>query len=360
MIRSTARTGLLPSKSDGGYASTYFLFMLILLSSLVLGIGFYLQSGFQALVRFHHDNSISTELNRITAGVIDSIRNDPSPGIQCFGDQVWAWQGKARNDYTVNIIPVSDRLNLNFSRKNIFDKTSLSLLFMPGKTSADLQQYREDYGLFLSPSAYEGLFLQANLEQYFSCYGWANINLIDEFAARSLARSLTGSDDAAERLRDTVETLLLNRRAASPGDLRALFGINYGEFFPFINAEPLMNINHIDPDLLRELLAYPDYGIESPEARLSDILARREAEGIARAGIPLILGVPPDSPLLHYLGSVTWFWEITVSNGRKTLRTVLCGLPPESYSGFSELYADGPRPEGTVEIEYQIIEQRYL
>jgi hypothetical protein len=334
--------------------------MLILLSSLVLGIGFYLQSGFQALLRFHHDNSISIELNKITAEVIDSIRHDPSPGIQCFTDQIWAWQGKVRDDYTVNISPVSDRLNLNFSRKNIFDKTSLSLLFMPGKTSSDLQQYREDYGFFLSPSAYEGLFLPANLERYFSCYGWANINLIDEFSARSLARSLTGSNDTAERLRGTVETLLLSRRAASPGDLRALFGINYGELFPFINAEPLMNINHIDPDLLRELLAYPDYGIGSPDARLSDILARREAEGIARADIPLILGVAPGNPLLHYLGSVTWFWEISVGNGRKTLRTVVCGLPPESYSGFSETQADGALPAGTVEIEYQIIEQGYL
>jgi hypothetical protein len=334
--------------------------MLILLSSLVLGIGFYLQSGFRALLRFHRDNSVSIELSRITAGVADSIQNDPSPDVQCFADQVWAWQGRTGNDYTVNITPVSDRLNLNFTRKNIFDRTSLSLLFMPGKTSADLQQYREDNGLFLSPSAYEGLFLPANLERYFSCYGWANINLADEFAARSLARSLTGSDSAAERLRGTIETLLLDRRAASPGDLRTLLGIDYNELFPFVNAEPLMNINHIDPDLLREILACPDYGVESPEARLSDVLARREAEGIARADIPLVLGVPPDSPILHYLGSVTWFWEISVSGRGKTLRTVLCGLPPESYSGFSEIPGGGLRPAGAFEIKYQIIEQRYL
>jgi hypothetical protein len=139
-----------------------------------------------------------------------------------------------------------------------------------------------------------------------------------------------------------------------------LFGINYGEFFPFVNAEPLMNINHIDPDLLRELLAYPDYGVDSPEGRLSEILARREGEGISRDGIPLILGIAPGNPLLHYLGSVTWFWEITVTGGNKTLKTVLCGLPPEYNSGFSETDFRAPLTAGAAEIEYQIIEQRYL
>jgi hypothetical protein len=349
-----------PAENDGGYASTYFLFALALLSALVLGIGLYLHSGFQMVLRSKHDNSISAELNRITAEVIDAIRNDPSPGVQCFTDPVWAWHEKTRGDYTVNINPVSDRINLNFTRKNIFDKTALSLLFMPGKTSSDLQQYREDNGLFLSPSAYGELFIPANLDRYFSCYGWANINLLDEFAARSLARSLTGSDEAAERLRGTVETLLLDRRIASPGDLRMLFGINYGELFPFVNAEPLININHADADLLRELLAYPDYGIVSPEGRLSEILARREGEGIARAGIPLILGAAPENLLLHYLGSVTWFWEITVAGKNKTLRTVLCGFPPESDSGFFETDYHALPLAGTAKIEYQIIEQRYL
>ncbi|MDR2246926.1 MAG: hypothetical protein LBE17_09740 [Treponema sp.] len=353
------RTKFSPAEGDGGYASVYFLFMLVLLSALVLGIGLYLHSGVQTVLRFQHDNSISIELNGITAQVIDAIRNDPSPGVQCFADPVWTWHEKTQDNYTVNINPISDRINLNFTRKNIFDKTALALLFMSGKTSADLQQYREDYGLFLSLSAYEEFFIPANLDRYFSCYGWANINLLDEFAARSLARSLTGSDEAAESLRGTIETLLLDRRIAAPGDLRMFFGINYGEFFPFVNAEPLININHVDPDLLRELLAYPDYGIGSPEGRLSEILARREGEGISRDDIPLILGIAPDNLLLHYLGSVTWFWEITVTGVNKTLRTVLCGLPPEYDSGFSETDSRAPLPAGA-EIEYQIIEQRYL
>jgi hypothetical protein len=334
--------------------------MLVLILSLVLGIGFYLHSGFQTVLRVKHDNGISIELNRITTEVIDAIRNDPSPDIQCFADPVWTWHEKTQNDYTVNINPVSDRINLNFTRKNVFDKTALGLLFVPGKTSADLQQHREDYGFFLSPSAYGEFFIPANLDKYFSCYGWANINLLDEFAARGLARLLTGSDEAAERLRDTIETLLLDRRIASPGDLRMLFGINHGELFPFVNAEPLMNINHIDPALLRELLAYPDYGVDSPEGRLSDILARREGEGITRADIPLILGIAPENPLLHYLGSVTWFWEITVTGKNKTLRTVLCSLPPEYNSGFPEMDSHTLPLAGTAEIEYQIIEQRYL
>jgi hypothetical protein len=342
------QTGFLPPGNDGGFASSYFLFMLVFLSSLVLAAGLWFHAGIQAGIRAQDDNRISAELSRITAEAADAIRNDPSPDIQSFADPVWTWHEKNLDGYTVTINPVSDRVNLNFVRKNLFDKTALSMLFMPGKTSADLQQYREDNGFSLTSSAYGQFFIPANLDRYFSCYGWANINLTDEFAARTLARSLTGSDQAAEGLRGTIETLLLNRGIASSGDLRMLLGINYQDLFPFINAEPLMNINHIDPDLLRELLAYPDYGIASPEVRLSELLARREGGGIAGADIPLILGVPPGSLLTHYLGSITWFWEITVTGGRKTLRTVLCGLPPEDAEGRT----------GTG-IEYQIIEQRY-
>jgi hypothetical protein len=329
--------------SDDGFASTYFLFMLVLLSALALGTALYLKLGIQTEVRAQYENITYAELGRITTLVIDAIRNDPSADVQDFADPVWSWHEKTQDGCTITVNPVSDRLNLNFVRKNLFDKTALARLFLPGKTSADLQQYREDNGLFLSSSAYEAFFIPANLDRYFSCYGWANINLIDEFAARTLASSLTGSDQAAEGLRNTIETLLLNRKIAAPEDLRMLLGINYAELFPFINAEPLMNINHIDPGLLRELLAYPDYHIAAPEERLAEVLARREWAGITREDIPLILGIASDHVLVHYLGSVTWFWEITVADTRKTLRTVLCGLPPES--GLS--------------IEYQIIEQRY-
>jgi hypothetical protein len=352
--------------SGNGFASTQFLFILLFLSALSLGIGLYLHSFMQIEERARRNNKITNEINDILNEVTAAICHDPSPDINSFDDPVWAWNGKTINGYTVTVNPISDRLNLNFVRKNIFDKTNISSLLAPGKTSGDIQQFREDQGLSLFPDDYQTFFIRELFDRYFSCYGWANINLTDEFAARKLALALTGSDQAAEGLRTAIQRQLLNRESVNRNNLRTVLGGDYGELFPFVNAEPLMNINLVEPALLEELLSYPDYAVPGPgtsaeaagsstERWFREILTRRENGGIDSASIPLILGIDPSNPLVHYLGSVTWFWEITITGGRKSQRTVLCRLPPGGA-------APEQVPEGSNQSEaviFNIIEQGY-
>ncbi|GHT79603.1 hypothetical protein FACS1894130_08790 [Spirochaetia bacterium] len=332
--------------SDSGFASTKFLFMLLFLSALSLGIGFYLHSFIQIEERARRNNEITGEINRILNEVITTICHDPTPNINSFDDPVWTWNGKTVNGYTVTVNPVSDRLNLNFVRKNVFDKTNISVLLAPGKTPDDLQQFREDRGLSLFPEDYRPFFVPEVFERYFSCYGWANINLTDEFAARKLALALTGSEQAAEGLRAAIQRQLMNRESVTRNNLRTVLGGDYDGLFPFVNVEPLMNINLVEPALLEELLSYSDYAVPFPERRSQEIIALRETGGIDAASIPMLLGIDPNNPLVHYLGSITWFWELTISGGQKSQRTVLCRLPSNG-DNQSEV------------IVFNIIEQRY-
>jgi hypothetical protein len=248
---------------------------------------------------------------------------------------------------------LSDRLNLNFVRKNVFEKTALGFLFKPGMDAGDLQQFREDNGLSLPIRAYGSFFPDEILEKYFSCYGWANINLIDEFSAQKLALSLTGSEHASEEVRQMIQTLLINQMPAQAADLRALFGIYYGDLFPFINTEALINVNYAEPALLRELIGYPDYAVISPDIRCDELLTQRSQGGLGRHDIPGILGIDTANPLASYLGSVTWFWEITITGNRQTSRTVICRVPQERDQ-FEQFNQDGQSGE----IVYNIIEQR--
>ncbi|MDR2404402.1 MAG: hypothetical protein LBD78_10280 [Spirochaetaceae bacterium] len=332
--------------SSAGFASLQFLYALFLLSALAGGLGYCLAPLIRAEERAKGYNREYAAAKIIQEKVRAALASDPSPGGNGPDDPVWTLNGTTEDGCTITINPVSDRLNPNFIRKNIFEKTALSRLFRPGFTADDLQQWREDHGLSLSAAAYHRFFDDGVFEQYFSCYGWANINLIDEFAARTLVSSLTGSEHAAESIRQRIETLLINRTRADRESLASILGIHYGDLFPLINTEPLMNVNFIDSLLLKELIAYPDYKISSPETRWQELINLRTAGIPDREKLSLILGTGTDNPLLQYLGCITWFWEVRIEGRELSCRAVICRLP----RGAADQNGPG---------EYIIIEERY-
>jgi hypothetical protein len=325
-----------------------FLFALFLISALTLGATAYISSTIIIQGREKDDTITMGEMNNLLDDVIAAIKSDPDPEVNGIDDPVWAWNGKNVTGYTVTVVPISDRINPNLVRKNVFDKTRLSLLFRPGKNTDDLQQFREDSGLFLGEGAFHDFFEEGTLKQYFSPYGWANINLTDEFAARQLGTILTDDPIKGEALREKIRILLIDRRLMDRENLPAFLGTSFEELFPFINAEPLMNINFVDPLILNELIAYPDYQIWHPQEISFEIVSRRKTESLSTEGLCTILGIDKSSPLFYYLGCITWFWEISIVAAEKdrSQRAVLCRLPTETYSMET-------MPE------YKIIEQRF-
>jgi hypothetical protein len=275
------------------------------------------------------DTDARQEADALLDAVTGALLSDTSPEVNGIDDPVWAWNGKTINGYTVSVTPISDRINPNFVRNNIFDKTRLSHLFRPGHNADELQQFREDSGLYLADDAFQDFFEDELFVKYFSPYGWANINLTDEFAARSLGTALTGDPRTGEALREKIRILLTGRRLMDRENLRAFLGTSFGELYPFINAEPLMNINFVEPLILEELLSYPDYLIGRPKVICDEVLNRRSRHSIDTEDLYAILGIDKTSPLFSYFGCITWFWEITIVTGRKdcSLRAVVCRLP---------------------------------
>lgn len=314
---------------EAGFASAQFLLILLFAAALGAGSAMRLGAYMRLEERLQGEVQAAAAMRRILSLVMADLSGDPSPGVNDFRDPVWAWDGKTEAGYTVSIRALSDRLNANFVRKNLFEKTALDLLLRPGRTADELQQFREERGLSLKPGAYRDFFTEEALERYVSGWGWASISLTDEFALRKLAATLTGSEQTAESVRGIAQRLLISRRNAGPEDLPGLFGSGYDQLFPFINAEPLMNVNHLDPFILGELAAYPGYGVSMPEQRVQELLARRERGGLDRGELRRVLGIDAAHPLNQYLGCVTWFWEITIADQRRRSRTILCRLPPD-------------------------------
>jgi hypothetical protein len=335
---------------DGGYASLVFLFALFLCSALSLAAAAHSASTLLLAKHEKDKTAVRKEMEELLQEAIAALRADPSPELNSAEDPLWSWNGRRAGGYRVCIDPLSDRINPNFARKNIFEKTRLELLFRPGKNADKLQQFREDTGLRLGEEGFAEFFEEELYKKRFSPYGWANINLIDEFAARQLASALTGENAQGEALREKIRLLLTEKRLLSPEALPLFLGASYAGLFPFVNAEPLMNVNFVEPLILEEILSYGEYGIGRPEERCAEILSRREREGISAEDLRSILGIGLSHPLAHYFGSVTWFWEILISAEKgpnaPSLRAVVCRLPHGAF------------PAETTP-EYTIIERRF-
>jgi hypothetical protein len=336
---------------EAGYASLVFLFALFFCSALALGAAAHISSALSLMNHEKNETLARKEMEDLLEEVIGALMSDPSPEVNGVDDPLWGWNGKRSRGCRIAIDPKSDRINPNFTRKNIFEKTDLALLFRPGQNADKLQQFREDTGLRLGEEAFRDFFEEGIFKKFFSPYGWANINLIDEFAARQLAGALTGDPARGEAFRETIGLLLRERRIVSRETLPSVLGASRTELYPFVNAEPLMNINFVDPLILKELLAYGEYGIGRPEERCVAILSRRETEGISAGDLRSILGIDRSNPLAHYFGSVTWFWEITITReeggpNAPSLRAVVCRLPPGAFPAET-------KPE------YTILERRF-
>jgi hypothetical protein len=336
---------------DAGYASLVFLFALFFCSALALGAAAHISSALSLMKREKNKTLAREEMEGLLNEVIGSLMSDPSPEVNGVDDPLWDWNGRRTKGYRLAINPYSDRINPNFTRKNIFEKTGLERLFRPGKNADKLQQFREDAGLCLGEEAFADFFEEEIFKKFFSPYGWANINLIDEFAARQLASALTGDPARGEAFREKIQLLLMERRLVSRDALPSVLGAFLTEMYPFVNAEPLMNINFVEPLILEELLAYGEYGIRRPEERSSEILSLRETGGISAGDLLSILGIDQSNPLAHYFGSITWFWEITITGEKggpnaPSLRAVVCRLPPGAFPAER-------KPE------YTIIERRF-
>ncbi|MDR3124250.1 MAG: hypothetical protein LBU16_10810 [Treponema sp.] len=335
---------------DAGYASLVFLFALFLCSALALGTAAHIASALSLANREKNETAVRKAMEGLLNEALAALRSDPSPEVNGVDDPLWLLNGKRADGYTVTILPSSDRINPNLARKNLLEKTRLEFLFRPGENADKLQQFREDTGLHLGGEAFADFFEEGIFKKYFSPYGWANINLIDEFAARQLGTALTGNPAQGEDLREKARLLLTERRLVDREALPFFLGASQAELWPFVNAEPLMNVNFVEPLILEELLAYAEYGIKRPEEQSAEILSRREAEGISAGDLSALLEIGASHPLNHYLGSVTWFWEIaiTAEDGEApSLRAVVCRLPPGAFPAET-----GP--------EYKIIERRFI
>jgi hypothetical protein len=349
-------------RPDGstGSASVVALSLLFFLAAAAASAAILLQSVFLNDRRSLNREERRLALEKIGEEIVQALRADPTPEADSPGDPVWDAAGKPGvTGATVTLVDVSSALNLNWAQKDVFQRTALGEILAPGKSADELQQRREDRG-FSSDIAleYGDLFKEDALTKYSTGYGYANINITDEFALRKLYGIRTGDLAAADVFHTRIQQLLLQKKTLRRTDVRDFLGVDFQKLFPVMNAEPVLNVHFTDPLVLTQLLSHQDLKIPAPAQAARLILEERDSSELSAEDLRRIIGVPEDNRIYQYLGVITWFWKITVTLSGSAdgasgqpggLELILARIPP---ADDAEAKAGMPR--------YLITEERYL
>jgi hypothetical protein len=266
--------------------------------------------------------------------VLDELARDATPESDGPRDSVWSRLGPRADGLSLVLADASSRLNPNFVSPELLEKTDLRSLLAPGSSPGSLAAYRAEKGLSADPLHYAGIFADSSLPSL-SGFGWANLNIDDRDSLHSLYLSLCGDEDGAEAFSLRLDAARAAKRRIGSGELKSFLGGAYRLAYPTISAEAPYNVNFASPELIRQVLSYPGFGIVDPRARAEAILAARAERDLGPIDISALCGTVTSGPVLDHLGARTWFWTLEAEGrGRRLVLTV--AVWPEAESRAQE------------------------
>ncbi|MDR2943312.1 MAG: hypothetical protein LBV17_12060 [Treponema sp.] len=204
------------------------------------------------------------------------------------------------NNYGLEFTDVSSGYHLDFlSDEDMADNNITQYLFRDN-TGSGFTAWRNTNGLSVSKAPWREFIKD---EAWTSCvsYGWVHKDNTESFAYRSISKSFA---------------------VTAPDKL-----------FPLVNAFPRMNINMINPDMLRPLIMRSSFKIEKPKEKADDLISRLRNDPVLYADISSILKIPASHPLMGYLGTKTAFWKLRfVMRPSLTVEAVVAAIPLKNGS----------------------------
>jgi hypothetical protein len=330
---------------ENGSISMAALAILIFMAAVAAGGILVLQASLSYGRRSSEKEAARIPLEKEADRVMAALTEDATPEADCPNDPVWeSIKTPQEEGVEIQLEDLSSRLNPNWVQKAVFEKTRLGSILLSGDNADEIQQRREDKGFSLDiESEYKDLIREEALPKYFSAYGYANINVTDEFALRKLYALRTGDEAGSKVFHARVQQLLAERKILKPSQLQAFLGTDFDKLYPVVNAEPILNVHFVEPVVLTELISYAEWKIKRPEQTAQLLLDAREDTELTAQQLRKIINAAENNRIYQYLGTITWFWKITVSRGEARLECIVARLPSEAE--------EAPR--------FLIIEERY-
>jgi hypothetical protein len=219
------------------------------------------------------------------------------------------------DNYAFDIVDVSSGYHLDFlSDSDMTDDLLCEYLFI-NNSSSDFIRWRNANGLSQTTGRWRNFVKRESFDACVS-YGWISTANIESFAFRTVGLFWGISDST--------------------------------RLFPLINDFPLMNVNMINPDIIRPLVMRADFKIEKPLEKFEMFRSKLQAGPVIDSDIASIINIPYTHPIFQYLGTKTAFWKISLEFPRAGfLEGIIAAIPLKN----------GKRQE--IE-EYRLIDRRFL
>jgi hypothetical protein len=207
-------------------------------------------------------------------------------------------------NYGLDFIDISSGYHLDFlTDEDLGDKNLADYLFHGGNPEHFIT-WRNTNGLTTNKDLWQSYIKE---EAWKSCvaYGWINQNSSENFAKKTVTRILGTSDN----------------------DM----------LFPLVNDFPLMNVNMVEPSILKPLILRSSFKIEKAEEKRENLILRLSGGPLLHSDISASLQVPVTHPIMRYLGTKTTFWKIYFATDPKTRVEAIVAALPQKNGEWQEI-----------------------
>jgi hypothetical protein len=174
-------------------------------------------------------------------------------------------------------------------------------------------------------------FKEDAFDTYLTEYAFFNVNTANESMLYNLYELRTGNKATSTPFAVKVRNQRRKKKFFSQNDLKTLLSTDLDTLYPFISALPEMNVNTMNPDLLKAVLTMGKkiYKVPLKGNPWDVILSLREGTEITEDRLAALISAKFSTSILaSYLGCRTWFWNITVKRDDAVYQAVVMRVPP--------------------------------
>ena len=325
-------------KSNKAFSSLEFIVTLFFLSLILIALGIFLRVSDITISKRTQDKSDKEKIDTVLNSIFEEIKKDHTPNVDSKMDSVWKFNDSNIDGFDISIKSLSGLINLNYIPKEILANTILISAFDVPESIDKIKSIIEENGMINSYEEISDLISEDKFNENFTLYGCSNFNVADEVPLSFIGNNLTNSYFGDELVNKRKSLRNNKQYIQSQTEFNMLCGIHFDDINPYININPTLNVNFMNEELLKSFLTYPQFKLSNALQKANTIISLRESKEITQEELISILGIQKNNDLYYYIGSKTWFWQITISGKNTSCNVILARDPEEGTLGEPKFY----------------------
>ncbi len=325
-------------KSNKAFSSLEFIVTLFFLSLILIALGIFLRVSDITISKRTQDKSDKEKIDTVLNSIFEEIKKDHTPNVDSKMDPVWKFNDSNIDGFDISIKSLSGVINLNYIPKEILANTILISAFDVPESVDKIKSMIEENGMINSYEEISDLISEDKFNENFTLYGYSNFNVADEVPLSFIGNNLTNSYFGDELVNKRKSLRNNKQYIQSQTEFNMLCGIHFDDINPYININPTLNVNFMNEELLKSFLTYPQFKLSNALQKANTIISLRESKEITQEELISILGIQKNYDLYYYIGSKTWFWQITISGKNTSCNVILARDPEEGTLGEPKFY----------------------